>query len=376
MIKIAIAGDFCPINRVDKLLNENKYESILGEIRPLLKVADYSIVNLECPVIPERGKPILKRGPILGCSPSAINAIKYAGFKMVALANNHIYDYGDEGVISTITACLATDIDTVGGGRNLSEAKNIKYISIKNRHFAFLNFCENEFSIATSKHGGSNPLDLISNSYQIKDAKQNADYVIVLVHGGHEHYQLPSKRMKDLYRFFIDSGADSVINNHQHCFSGYEVYHQKPIFYGLGNFCFDWPGRRNSKWNEGYMIVLTFDDGRIEFQLNPYIQGDHNPGIVQIKDISEFNIKINELNEIIADDEKLEIAFYEFVNSIRDEMLLAFEPYSNKYLKALRRRKLIPSFISPKRLLILKNIVECESHKDVLLHAVNKLLFR
>lgn len=43
--------------------------------------------------------------------------------------------------------------------------------------------------------------------------------------------------MQEIYRFFVDIGADAVINHHQHCYSGYEVYKEKPIFYGLGNFC-------------------------------------------------------------------------------------------------------------------------------------------
>lgn len=52
------------------------------------------------------------------------------------------------------------------------------------------------------------------------------------MHGGHEHYQLPSLRMQETYRFFIDAGADVVVNHHQHCFSGYEIYNNKYIFMG------------------------------------------------------------------------------------------------------------------------------------------------
>ena len=42
--------------------------------------------------------------------------------------------------------------------------------------------------------------------------------------------------MKETYRFFVDCGADAVINHHQHCYSGYEYYKDKFICYGLGNF--------------------------------------------------------------------------------------------------------------------------------------------
>jgi poly-gamma-glutamate synthesis protein (capsule biosynthesis protein) len=52
--------------------------------------------------------------------------------------------------------------------------------------------------------------------------------------------------MVETYRFFIEAGADAVVNHHQHCICGYEVYKGKPIFYGLGNFCFDWAKRSTS----------------------------------------------------------------------------------------------------------------------------------
>ena len=86
-----------------------------------------------------------------------------------------------------------------------------------------------------------NPLLPIQQFYKIQEAKENADYVLVIVHGGIEHYQLPTSRMIETYRFFIDAGADAVVNHHQHCYSGYERYKSKPIIYGLGNLLFDNP---------------------------------------------------------------------------------------------------------------------------------------
>lgn len=81
----------------------------------------------------------------------------------------------------------------------------------------------------------------------------------MIVHGGVEHHQYPTKRMVQTYRFFVDAGADAVINHHQHCPCGYEIYNGKPIYYGLGNFCFDWDGKRDSMWNVGYMVALNVD---------------------------------------------------------------------------------------------------------------------
>ena len=145
-----------------------------------------------------------------------------------------------------------------GGGKDVTQAGYILYRSVSGKQVAFINACEHEFSIATEDRGGSNALELVKVYRSITDARRQADYVVVIIHGGLEMYQLPTLRMKETYRFFVDAGADAVVNHHQHCFSGYEVYKGKPIFYGLGNFCFDWEGRRNSIWNQGYAITLTF----------------------------------------------------------------------------------------------------------------------
>ena len=144
----------------------------------------------------------------------------------------------------------------------------------------------------------------------ITDARRQADYVVVIIHGGLEMYQLPTLRMKETYRFFVDAGADAVVNHHQHCFSGYEVYKGKPIFYGLGNFCFDWEGRRNSIWNQGYAITLTFSE-KVEHEIHPYVQCDECPAVC-LQDNGHYKTSIKKLNEIIADDRKLEERFSKY----------------------------------------------------------------
>ena len=72
----------------------------------------------------------------------------------------------------------------------------------------------------------------ISIYYDLLEARKNADIIICITHGGHEGYNLPSPRMQSLYRFSIDCGADVVVNHHQHCYSGYEQYHNGYIFFG------------------------------------------------------------------------------------------------------------------------------------------------
>ena len=337
---------------------------MLGEAKGVISSADYSIVNFECPVTNGGEKPIIKQGPNLQCSEKGVEAVKWAGFDCVALANNHFLDYGKEGVECTLEACEKYGVDTIGGGMNLNEASKILYKEIEGKTLAIINCCEHEFSIATNDTAGSNPLNPIQQYYAIQEAKSKADYVLVIVHGGHEHYQLPSPRMQETYRFFVDAGADAVVNHHQHCFSGYEFYNGKPIFYGLGNFCFD--GNRSGKeiWHEGYMIMLTIEDA-INFDVIPYRQCGEKPTI-EIQNKKVYEGKIKYLNDIIANTVKLREETNKYYDICAKSYSNIFEPCNNKYYLVAKMRGWLPSFISKKRKLKASNNVLCEAHRDKL----------
>ena len=369
-MKILIAGDFCPQYRVSKKIESGDFESVLGEFKSLIFDADYSIVNFECPVTYGGEKPIVKCGPNLQCTEKGLEAVKWAGFNCVTLANNHFLDYGRAGVENTLEACARFGIDTVGGGSNLREASATFYKKIDDSVLAIINCCEHEFSVATQASAGSNPLNPIQQFYAIKEARNKADYVLVIVHGGHEHYQLPSPRMQEVYRFFIDAGASAVINHHQHCYSGYEVYKGKPIFYGLGNFCFDKPGNMYESWNEGFVVTLDMKSQDVIFAIHPYIQCNEEPHITLFSQ-SAFDEHLNKLNRIISDDKMLKEAVEKYYKSLKHLSRNVLNPVTNRYLRSLQCRNLLPDFISEKWLKVMHNHLMCEAHRDRLLYYLN-----
>jgi len=126
-MKVLIAGDYCPQNRVADLFEKRDFESVLGNVRDVISTVDYSIVNFECPVCDGSETPIVKFGPNLKCTEHGVEALKWAGFKCVTLANNHFLDYGEEGVAKTLKTCQDYDIDTVGGDVMLNEASQVLY---------------------------------------------------------------------------------------------------------------------------------------------------------------------------------------------------------------------------------------------------------
>ena len=369
-MKIVMTGDYCPWERVAKNFTQREYGAVAA-LKPIFAQTDYSIVNLECPILRGGEKPIEKSGPHMHADIHAVEALKEIGVSCVTLANNHFRDFGDEGVQNTLFELYANGIEYVGGGKNLSDAATVLYKQIGEETLAIINCCEHESSIATEKHCGSNPLNPIQQYYAIQEAKQKADYMLVIVHGGVEHSQLPTPRMQETYRFFIDAGADAVVNHHQHCYSGYEVFHGKPIFYGLGNLCFD-RSKRNSPWNEGFMLELSFSKKCINYQLIPYHQCDEEPKVVLYSEEEKqsFVKSIEELNAIIANHAELDARYKEMKRNTRMKYRAYIEPYKSRLMSFLFRKHLLPSFMR-RKYTIIKNIIQCESHRDRLLDALS-----
>lgn len=370
MISVLVAGDFAPRHRVAAQIEKSDY-GCLDEVKPIIQSVDYAIVNFESPVVVREAKPIEKTGPNLRCSEKAMECVAQAGFHCVTLANNHFRDFGQIGVEDTIDTCEKLNIDYVGGGKNTQAANQVLYKTINEQVLAIINVCENEWSIAFNYHGGSNPLNPIKTYYAICEAKKNADYVLVIVHGGIEGYNLPTPRMQETYRFFIDTGADAVLNHHQHCYSGYENYHGKPIFYGLGNFCFDTTNTyRDDLWINGYLVELQFSES-IHFAIFPYKQCDENTPAVVMQSKTGLNVAtIEQLNSIIADENQLEQRYNNLVSKSRSIATNILAPYSPGFFQKLYGKGMLPSFVTRYRKKQLLAHIQCESHRDTLLQGL------
>ncbi len=364
-MKLLICGDFttCSRGKFSVKGNSALSESVLQVVRK----CDVSIVNLEAPVANNPKNAISKYGPSLSTDPYTIEYLKRSGFDAVTLANNHFYDYGANGAKTTLETLENFSIKYVGGGIKQS-------VPLFFNNFCIFNYCESEFSV--DHKYGSNKLDAIKAFYDISTAKNKGYNVMVIVHGGHEGYQLPSPRMKQLYRFFIDCGAKAVINHHQHCYSGYEDYNDGVIFYGLGNFFFDsiFPNTLD-KWFEGFMVELDIEDNGISYKLHPYFQCKDNDVCVKMMvedDKKSFFENIVHLNNIIADDKLLEIEFRKFIDTQEGNYLIQFTPYTSRVALALCRRKLLPSFINKQLKLRLMNAMRCEAHRDACIYLLGK----
>lgn len=374
-VSINIFGDFVPLNRGIDTIKKNV--AISDDIVDIIRTSDYNIVNLECPVVKSnKAKPIIKDGPNLKCSENTVAYLKNIGFNLFTFANNHFKDYGISGIKDTFKACRENKISWVGAGLNLQEASKPIIIEIKRIRIGIVNICENESSISTDSEAGSNPIDLISNYYDIYNLKELVDKVILIIHGGVEHYRLPSPRMKKMCHFFADIGVSAIICHHTHCYSGYEEYNNVPIFYGLGNFFFDRPNKLGYLWNTGFFVQLQLKDDRIDYCLKPYYQCMDQAQVRMMceKEKENFYIEISQLNRIINNDDSLREEYENWFNSRYRSYISTTMTWGGRILRALYRKKLIPASMSPKNAALLLNYIRCESHHDLLIKSLEKFV--
>lgn len=370
--KILIAGDFCPHKRIEELALKGNYESVFNDFIDEFRGHDLTIVDFECPLTASE-KARRKTGPHQKSHPETISILNYAGVNLVVLANNHIMDYDNDGIAETLELCRKNGIDTTGVGRSREEAALPYSKMINGRKIAVLNYADNEFLSTPDGSYTCNPIDYVRCYYDIKKISKEHDFLIVIVHGGNEFYELPSPRTKELYRYMIDLGADIVLSHHTHVFSGYEIYNSKPIFYGLGNLVYDWPGKINEKWNRGYLVRLNISS-KLKFEIVPYKQCGEKPGLFHLGDNETvlFNKEISRLNSIIDNDDLLEKEFQSYCESVSPMYRAFIEPYFGRVITALQKRGLLPRMFTRKKILLHLNLSRCESHRDVLLRMLKK----
>lgn len=374
-MKVFIAGDFCETYRTSEYISAGNVSYLLDGLGDSIKQSDFSIVNFEFPIVSgDYHVAIKKCGPNLKGTAASAGFIKAAGFNACTLANNHILDWGAPAALQTKEILEKNGLSTVGFGENNYEANKILYFTKDGETIAIINCCEHEFSVTEKEEPGANALDPIIQYYAIKEAKKKADFVIVIVHAGIEMLQLPTAEMVKNYHFFIDSGADIVVNHHQHCYSGIEKYQGKFIFYGLGNFLFDWEGKRDSPWNEGMAVTFDLNHDDITYTLHCYTQCNEEP-IVELKKENDFvfsKYSLNELQKIIVSGKKLDKLLNDFYKNNCESEWLKLEPYQGYFSSRLFAHGLLPSSLTMEKVTYLLNRINCESHREKIIFALKQ----
>ena len=372
-MSIIIGADFVPTRSNKDLFINGEVNQLFGdELINELSKADFRIFNLEVPLT-DMENPIVKYGDNLLAPKSTIRTYKAIGVDILTLANNHILDQGEQGLESTCRLLEETGIAYLGVGKTPDEAAKPYMLKCDGKNIGIYACVEHEFSIVSDMSCGANPYDPLESFDHVVELKKMCDYVIVLYHGGKEHYRYPSPNLQKTCHKFVEKGADLIICQHTHCIGCEEKYKDGTIVYGQGNFLFD--GDSSDYWQTSLLIKI--DD---EFNLSyiPLIKNENTVRLADKEKADEILSEFNKRSEEIRQDSFVEKKYSEFAESMLINYLISLSGIGSNFLfrvlNKLSGHRYAKWFVkrrySKKKLLAISNIIECEAHRELLIEGL------
>jgi poly-gamma-glutamate capsule biosynthesis protein CapA/YwtB (metallophosphatase superfamily) len=256
------AGDIYADSSARKLLS--------ADVQQFVTTHDVVSCNFEAPIADVTDTAIKKAGPLLRHGESAANAVLSAGFNVINLSNNHMFDYEAAALERTIQ--YFSSVLTCGAGSQFQQAYGLKIKQVKTVKVGFLSFAEWGFGAMDGSRdvAGYAWINHPSVNTIVSDARRKCDVLFIQAHAGVEEIPLPLPEWRIRYKQLIGLGADAVIAHHPHTMQGWELHNGKPIFYSLGNFSFD-SDSPTDEWNRSYGVTLHFDGTEFKkFDIVPF----------------------------------------------------------------------------------------------------------
>jgi poly-gamma-glutamate capsule biosynthesis protein CapA/YwtB (metallophosphatase superfamily) len=269
---IKAVGDIVLGRGVEYHLNnqEKDYTYPFQYVADILRSGDIIFGNLEVPMtesdhgLDPKGKYVIKSRE------KAAEGIKYAGFNVLNLANNHIMDYYEKGLFDTISTLEKYNIEYCGAGKNIDEARKPATLKVKDTKVAVLGYTDMaeyiykgnpmiSFAAEEDKSGvAPRKYELIKED--IEKIRENVDIIIISLHWGVEDSFEVTEEQKEFAHNLIDDGADIILGHHPHKFQGIEIYEGKPIVYSMGNFIFD---QNDPLKQESFIVDMEFINNKL-----------------------------------------------------------------------------------------------------------------
>lgn len=283
---LIVTGDIILGRMVNfRMVQKNDFTLPFQKTADLLKTGDLTLANFESPLV-SNCKPT-GEGMIFCGDTRGVEGLKFAGIDVVSLANNHIGNFGIEGIDQTVDILKDNGIEFTGvisDLTNLSSLSNLVVKEVKPPSFTLgglrraeggLKFGFLGYNTIGGKEKGVSFADPETITEEIRLARQKVDILTVMFHWGEEYTLIPSEKQKELAHLVIDLGADLVLGNHPHWVQGVEIYKNKLIAYSHGNFIFDQAWSRETM--EGVVGKYTFyDKDLIDLQFYPVLIEDYN----------------------------------------------------------------------------------------------------
>ncbi len=247
--------------------------SISPKLLNLMNSSDLMVVNNEFPYTatlnPTEGKTYTFHS-----DPANASYLKDMGVDAAILANNHIYDQGEQGLIHSLETLEQAGIPGIGAGRDLAEASAIHTFRNHQMKVAIIaatdiEQLDNPDTKGATEHSAGvfrclNDKLLLQ---RVREAKESGAFTVVFIHWGQENVTEPSWLQLQQAPEIAAAGADLIVGDHPHCLQGLDYINGVPVLYSLGNFLF------NSKTVEtGILQAEITSDGLQTLRFLPAMQ--------------------------------------------------------------------------------------------------------
>lgn len=266
MISLFFAGDFCSNPSTSNI-------AVSDELKDLICSRDLKVINFEVPLKPDVELPP-QQYERFWQHDDAPEFLRGLGFNLFSIANNHAFDWGNDGFKKTKSALG----EQAFGAGTYDEAYKVKVCEVNGVKVGFMALAYAAYTgvfddVLDHEGLGCACINDLRVNHDIVQAKKQVDYLFILPHDGIEYIDVPLPETIARYRDFIDWGADGVIGSHPHCPQGWEEYKGKPIFYSLGNFFFNskedtlYRAWNRPHWYEGMCVEMTLGDGDMHYRI-------------------------------------------------------------------------------------------------------------
>jgi len=275
-ISLLFVGDLMFDRYIRQVAEKKGNEYIFSEVKDILSKEDLVIANLEGPItefpsksvntVPGQGGHL-----VFTLDKSLASTLKNNNIKLVNLGNNHIGNFGGEGIRQTKNFLDEAGVSYFGYTGDDSE-NNYTILNLGGARVGFVNY--NQFVSGSSENAKKDILEI----------RDKVDFLVLYTHWDAEYKAEPKESTKKLAREFIDSGVDLLIGTHPHVIQSKEEYKNKMIYYSLGDFVFDQYFSPETKRGLGVRVKLFEKGQRVEFE--------------------EINFSLRTNGQTVRDDEK------------------------------------------------------------------------
>jgi poly-gamma-glutamate synthesis protein (capsule biosynthesis protein) len=239
---VLFAGDTGAVAEALPLYEREGFAHAFTATVDLIRDADVAVANLEAP-ISDGGRPFpLYKDFRYRQPPGAAAALAWAGFDVLELANNHITDYGAEGLADTLAHAHAAGLVTIGAGRDAAEARRAVIADVGGLRIGLVDYCERQLTwqlwvdqFARRGHPGAAAAVARDLDNDMRRLRPLVDVLVVSFHIG-KSYAPPTEAAIAWSRRAVELGADLVVNHHPHVAHPVMLYRGRPIVLSLGNY--------------------------------------------------------------------------------------------------------------------------------------------